>query len=111
LTRSGTNQFRGAATWNVRNSALDANTWDKNNDIDPRTGAWKPTSPDWHNVHTFTGSYGGPIKKNKTFFFALYDQALVNIRTTQNALGSDAMREERLSSATSTIGIMEIPFK
>src|SRR6185369_17213127 len=86
LTRSGTNQFRGAATWNVRNSALDANTWDKNNDIDPRTGAWKPTSPDWHNVHTFTGSYGGPIKKNKTFFFALYDQALVNIRTTQNAL-------------------------
>jgi hypothetical protein len=86
LTRSGTNQYRGTATWNVRNSALDANTWDKNNDIDPRTGAWKPTAPDWHNVHTFTGSYGGPIVKNKTFFFALYDQALVNVRTTQNAL-------------------------
>jgi len=86
LTRSGTNQFHGSATWNVRNSAFDANTWDKNNDVDPRTGTWKPTSPDWHNVHTFTGSYGGPIKKNKTFFFALYDQALVNIRTTQNAL-------------------------
>ena len=86
LTRSGTNQFHGTAVWNVRNSALDANTWDHNNDIDPRTGAWKPTSPDWHNVHTFTGSYGGPIVKNKTFFFALWDQALVNIRTTPNAL-------------------------
>jgi hypothetical protein len=86
LTRSGTNQFRGAAVWNVRNSALDANTWDHNNDVDPRTGAWKPTAPDWHNVHNFTVSGGGPIVKNKTFFFALWDQALVNIRTTQNAL-------------------------
>src|ERR1051326_3327277 len=26
-TRSGTNQFRGAAVWNVQNSALDPNTW------------------------------------------------------------------------------------
>jgi hypothetical protein len=86
LTRSGTNQFNGAFTWNARNSAIDANTWDKNNDLDPRTGVWKPTKPDWHNVHTFTGSYGGPIAKGKTFFFALYDQSIVRIRTTQNAL-------------------------
>src|SRR6185369_16895189 len=27
LTRSGTNQFRGSATWNVQNTAFDANTW------------------------------------------------------------------------------------
>src|SRR5687768_4586651 len=84
LTRSGTNQFRGTASWNVRNSALDANTWNNNNDIDPRTGQWSPTAPDWHSVHNFVVSYGGPVVRNKTFFFALYDQALVNIRTTQN---------------------------
>src|SRR5262245_16512294 len=84
LTRSGTNKFRGSAVWNVRNSALDANTWSNNNDIDPRTGKWSPTAPDWHNVHNLVLSYGGPIVRNKTFFFALYDQALVNIRTTQN---------------------------
>ena len=29
-------------------------------------------------------SIGGPIVKNKTFFFALYDGVLVNGRTTQN---------------------------
>jgi hypothetical protein len=86
LTRSGTNQFRGAVTWNARNSAIDANTWANNNDLDPKTGTWKPTQPDWHNVHTFTGSYGGPIAQGKTFFFALYDQSIVRIRTTQNAL-------------------------
>jgi hypothetical protein len=63
--RSGTNQFRGAATWNIRNSALNANTWDNN-----RLGV----SPTWYNRHQSTASLGGPIFKNKTFFFALYDR-------------------------------------
>ena len=63
--RSGTNLFRGAATWNVRNTALNANTWDNN-----RLGA----SPIWYNRHQSTASLGGPIIKNKTFFFALYDR-------------------------------------
>src|SRR2546426_1998914 len=30
LTRSGTNQFRGAAVWNVQNTALNPNTWANN---------------------------------------------------------------------------------
>src|SRR5215467_6599665 len=30
LTRSGTNAFRGSATWNIQNTALDANTWSNN---------------------------------------------------------------------------------
>jgi hypothetical protein len=63
--RSGTNQFRGAATWNIRNSALNANTWDNN-----RLGV----NPVWFNRHQSTASFGGPIFKNKTFFFALYDR-------------------------------------
>src|SRR5207244_13064260 len=62
LTKSGTNQFRGSAVWNIQNSALDANTWNGN-----RVG----TTPTWYNREQFTGSYGGPIIKNKTFFFAL----------------------------------------
>jgi len=84
LTRSGTNQFHGAGVWFVRNTALDANTWTNNRQIDSRTGAWKPTTPDWANLHQLTGSIGGPIIKNKTFFFALYDQYIVGARTTQN---------------------------
>src|SRR5215470_7355460 len=84
LTRSGTNEYRGTAAWFARNSALDANTWNNNRQVDPRTGLWNPTKPDWSNTHQFTGSYSGPIVKNKTFFFALWDSALVNGRTTQN---------------------------
>jgi len=86
LTRSGTNQFRGTGVWSVRNSALDANTWNNNRQVDPRTGAWSPTKPDWSNNHQFTGSLGGPIVKNKTFFFALWDSLLVNNRTTPNSI-------------------------
>ncbi|MBI2149040.1 MAG: carboxypeptidase regulatory-like domain-containing protein, partial [Acidobacteria bacterium] len=86
LTRSGTNQFRGTAVWSARNSALDANTWNNNNDLDPKTGAWKPTQPNWNNNHQFTGSYSGPIVKNRTFFFALWDSLLVNGRTTPNPI-------------------------
>jgi hypothetical protein len=86
LTRSGTNQFHGSGVWAIRNSALDANTWNNNRQVDPRTGAWKPTQPDWANNHQLSGSIGGPIVKNKTFFFALWDSLLVNGRTTPNAL-------------------------
>jgi len=86
LTRSGTNQFRGSGVWNARNSAFDANTWNNNRQVDPKTGVWKPIPADWNNTHEFTGSIGGPIVKNKTFFFALFDDVLVRARTTQNQI-------------------------
>jgi hypothetical protein len=81
-TRSGTNQLRGAAVWSFRNSALDANTWSNNRQTE--LGAWKPVPLDWSNRHQYTMSVGGPIVKNKTFFFALWDGLINNKRTIQN---------------------------
>jgi len=69
-TRSGTNAFRGSAVWNVKNSALNANTWSNNRTLG---GA---TVPNWQNNHQYSVSFGGPIIKNKTFFFGLWDQQL-----------------------------------
>src|SRR6185295_14753205 len=63
-TKSGTNQYRGGLTWNIRNSALNANSWSNN-----RQGL----SPTWFNRHQYTGTFGGPIVKNKTFFFGMFD--------------------------------------
>src|SRR5215831_2538847 len=83
-TRSGSNQLRGAAVWSVRNSALDANTWTNNKQIDPKTQAWSPVPLDWNNRHQYTLSLGGPIIKNKTFFFGLWDGLINNRRTIQN---------------------------
>jgi len=69
LTRSGTNSYRGSAVWNVQNSALNSKTWQENS-----TGIPPSAQPGWFNTHQLTLSYGGPIKKNKTFFFVLWDQ-------------------------------------
>jgi hypothetical protein len=95
LTRSGTNQLHGTGVWAVRNSAFDANTWNNNRQVDPKTGAWKPTIPDWANNHQFTGSLGGPIVKNKTFFFGLWDSLLVERTNDTQLNGPHAVRTQR----------------
>ena len=64
VTRSGTNQFHGSLFYGNRNSALDANSW-----INNFNGADK----DYRNGNQFAGRIGGPIVRNKTFFFFLYD--------------------------------------
>ena len=63
-TRAGTNQFRGSLFYNNRNSALDASNWFNNFNAVPKN---------YYNRNQFGGRIGGPIIKNKTFFFALYD--------------------------------------
>jgi hypothetical protein len=73
-TKSGTNKFNGTAAWNVQNTALNANTW-----ANKRVNG-TATQPDWYNLNQITGSYGGPIIRNKTFFFVLYDKQMVNRR-------------------------------
>jgi hypothetical protein len=72
MTRSGTNQLRGSATWNVQNTALDANTWLNNS---------RRVSPAWRNGHDYSLAFGGPIKKNKTFFYTVWNQLIVESRT------------------------------
>ena len=63
ITRSGTNQFHGSVYEFLRNSALDA----KNYFDDPTTKipAFKRNQ--------FGGAVGGPIFKDKTFFFGDYE--------------------------------------
>ena len=63
-TRSGTNQFHGGATLNLRNSALDANTWSNNR---------QRVAPLWYNRPQYTAYLAGPIIKNQTFFFGMFD--------------------------------------
>ena len=62
-TKGGTNDFHGDAYEFLRNSALDANTFFNN-----LNGLAKPP---FHR-NEFGGTGGGPIRKDKTFFFADY---------------------------------------
>src|SRR5204863_984770 len=78
--------------WDIRNTALNPNTWTNNRNVG-LDGAWSPTVPNWSNTHHVSVSYGGPIIKNKTFFFALWDQQLQYQRNTITAsVMTDAAR-------------------
>src|SRR5262252_10104342 len=63
-TRSGTNQFRGSVFMVNRNSKLAANSWSNN---------FNNVGKNYYNGNQFGGRIGGPIIKNKTFFFFLFD--------------------------------------
>jgi hypothetical protein len=63
VTKSGTNTFHGAAFGFLRDTALNANDY-----LFKREGL--PRGTDNRNV--FGGTVGGPILKNKTFFFLSY---------------------------------------
>ncbi|HSW40829.1 MAG TPA: carboxypeptidase regulatory-like domain-containing protein, partial [Acidobacteriota bacterium] len=75
ITRSGTNEYRGSMVWNAQNTALDPNTWENNR---------RNVAPPWRNLHGYSASFSGPIVRNKTFFFVLFDGQLNKIRTPYN---------------------------
>lgn len=84
VTRSGTNQFHGSAYDFIRNQKMDANWWFNN-----YYGV--PIAPIRRN--NYGGSVGGPIFKNKTFFFFDWDGTRETTQSSSTAgVPSDAMR-------------------
>ncbi len=65
VLKSGTNRFHGSAYGLVQDYRLNANTFAHNNQT-PRI----PISP--YSQDQFGGSFGGPIKRDKLFFFVDY---------------------------------------
>jgi len=64
-TRSGSNAFHGSGVWNIQNSALDAYTFAQKQNKTPQN---------WRNLNSYTLTASGPIIRNKTFFFATWEQ-------------------------------------
>jgi outer membrane receptor protein involved in Fe transport len=69
ITRSGSNAFHGSLYEYNRNSEFDARNY-FNVKTNP-DGSFNPQSP--FNNNNFGGSLGGPIKKDRIFFFAAYE--------------------------------------
>src|SRR5262245_15727565 len=63
-TRAGTNDFHGALFYTNNNSVFTAQPWFSNRDRVPKN---------YSNRNQFGGRVGGPIIKNKAFFFVLID--------------------------------------
>jgi hypothetical protein len=78
VTRSGTNQFHGAAFNYLRNDALDANDWFSGFTNNP------PLPKPQERQNDFGGTFSGPIVKGKSFFFFSYEG--LRLRLPQTAL-------------------------
>ena len=67
VSKAGTNNFHGSLFEYLRNSALDArNFFDRKlHENDPRIPPFRRNN--------FGGSFGGPIQRDKTFFFVAYE--------------------------------------
>jgi outer membrane receptor protein involved in Fe transport len=72
VTKSGTNQFHGSAFEFVRNQAFNATGFF--GPADPATGRRRQ---DGLKRNQFGGTFGGPVIKDKTFFFASYQGTLL----------------------------------
>lgn len=66
VTKSGTNDFHGTAFEFLRNTELNANDWFLNQAHKPRGVL---------NQNQFGGVFGGPIKRDKLFFFVSYQES------------------------------------
>jgi hypothetical protein len=77
VTRSGTNNFHGTLFEYFRNSVLDAKDWFVN--------ANRLAKPQ-ERLNDFGGVFGGPIGKDKTFFFFSYEGLRLRQPSTQQSL-------------------------
>jgi hypothetical protein len=99
VTRAGTNQFHGSLYEFLRNSALDArNFFD---------GALVPA----FKRNQFGGSLGGPIKRQRTFFFLDYEGIRQGLGvTTVDIVPSAKARIGQLVAGPVTVSPLVVPF-
>jgi Carboxypeptidase regulatory-like domain len=72
MTKSGTNSWHGAAFEFYRGTLFEANDWFNNHATDAN-GNWDPVPRTALVRNTFGGALGGPVVKNRVFFFYSYE--------------------------------------
>lgn len=107
LLKNGTNEFHGSAFYYVNDSKLDANSWSNDFNVIPKTSS---TS------NIFGGTLGGPIVRNRLFFFTDYHGSRYHAGGVATASVADAlMRQgdfsELLNPAVVCLGTPSCPHR
>jgi hypothetical protein len=89
-TRSGTNRFHGTLFEYFRNDVLDARDWFVN---------FKNLAKPQERQNDFGGVVGGPVLKDKTFFFFSYEGLRLRQPVTQTTAVPDAASRQQASTA------------
>jgi hypothetical protein len=90
VTKSGSNEFHGDAYEFYRNSNVDARYFFNNG-----------KQPDFHR-NQFGATFGGPIRKNKTYFFAYYEG--LRQATPATFVGTMPTEDERNGNFSALLG-------
>ncbi len=87
VTKSGTNHFHGTGFYYLKDSAMGAA---------PAFVGYKPD----YRQHQVGGTFGGPIIKNRTFFFAGYDQHIFHVPAIVQFLNGSTTLTPQASTPT-----------
>jgi len=99
VTRAGTNQFHGSLYEFLRNSALDARNFFDGPSVPP------------FKRNQFGASFGGPIRRQRTFFFFDYEGIRQGLGvTTVDTVPSPAARIGQLVAGPVTVSPLVAPF-
>ncbi len=96
ITKSGSNQFHGSTWWFFRHTDLSANDFFSNHADLPRAH---------YQFSQFGATLGGPIRKDKTFFFFSYEGLRwIQSGSAVGTLPTDAQRQGDFSSTLDSSG-------
>jgi len=102
VTKSGTNQFHGNAFWFLENTNLNANSWVNKHTSDPAAIGPVPAL----NRSIFGGTLGGPVFRDRLFFFVDYQGARQHASTTEvRSVATAAMRQGFVPGLGRTVSI------
>jgi hypothetical protein len=96
VTKSGTNALHGSAFEYLRNEAADANDFTLNS-----VGAKRPP----YRWNQFGGTVGGPIVKDKLFFFLAYEKSLFKTSTASTITEESPAWRTAVAAADANTGV------
>ena len=92
--KSGTNQFHGVLYEFNRNRSLNSSDFFANKRSEPKPGYVR---------NQFGGALGGPILRDKLFFYGVWDQVTLNRKSNVTALGPNSAEFAALQASASPI--------
>ena len=111
VTRSGTNRFQGSAYYYMRRERFNTNTWfNLYRNVDPVTG--KPTDKARLYQDQPGARVGGPIWKDKAFFFVNYEWiSSPGTNTANRTIMSPLSEQGKFQYAGGTVDLMALAAK
>jgi hypothetical protein len=107
VTKSGTNHFHGNVNEYHRDTSLTANDWFSNDA--------SPVVPRQHLIHNqFGGALGGPILRNRAFFFFDFNDSrivagsVVNRTVPSTSLRNGSITYDNTAGGTSTLNMAQV---